>query len=168
MSISTVNDLFLHTLKDVYYAEKRILKGLPDMIEAVEHDVLREALEVHREQTEGQIERIEQVFGRIGKKPSAAECPAIDGILEEAEELLEETEDEPVADAAIIASAQAVEHYEIARYRSLVMWANQLGLPEAAELLQQSLDEEQAADDKLVALAAEAKADIEEPAEETH
>jgi ferritin-like metal-binding protein YciE len=155
MQIATLNDLFLHTLKDIHYAETKILKALPSMIKAAEHDELREALTTHRGETEQQIERIREVFSLLGKKPGSEECEAINGILEEGKGVLEDVTG-PAVNLGIIASAQAVEHYEIVRYRSLVGWAHSLGMKDAAQLLQQSLDEELSADDKLVAIGAEA------------
>jgi ferritin-like metal-binding protein YciE len=155
MSIENLHELFVHTLKDIHYAENRIYKSLPKMAKAVDDAALKKALEQHRTETEGQIERLRQVFGLLDMKPGSEECEAINGILQEGESMMEETEDSPMADSAVIASGQAVEHYEMVRYRSLVMWAGTLGLKEAVPLLQQSLDEEQRADETLLKLAAQ-------------
>jgi ferritin-like metal-binding protein YciE len=153
MKIHTLEDMFLHTLKDIHYAEVKILKSLPKMIEAANDVGLKEALVAHKDETEGQIERIKGVFAMLEKRPSAVECEAINGIIEEAEGIIEDTEGSDMRDAAVIASGQAVEHYEIVRYRSLVQWADELNMPEASNLLKQSLLEEEAADEKLVSLA---------------
>lgn len=154
MKITTLHDMFIHTLKDIHYAETKILKALPKMIKAAQNADLTEALVAHKAETEGQIERIKQVFGLLGMKPGAVECEAINGILKEAEGMLEDTAGQPMCDTGVIASGQAVEHYEIVRYRSLVMWAGALGMEKAAEWLQLSLDEERAADEKLSLFAA--------------
>ena len=154
MSISNLNDLFVHTLRDMHYAEAKVLKSLPKMIEAAEDDELKAALRKHRVETEGQIDRLKQVFKLIDEKVGSEECDAINGILEEADGVLDDTEGSPVRDDAVIASAQAVEHYEIVRYRSLVMWAGALKHADAIPLLQQSLDEERRADETLTQFAA--------------
>lgn len=151
--IKTMDDLFLHTLQDIYYAENQIAKSLPDMISKATDSQLREGLEMHLEETRGQILRLEQVFEMHGETPRGVDCPAIDGILEEADEVAGEVEDKKVLDAAIIASAQAVEHYEITRYGTLVAWAKQMGREDCASVLQQTLDEEKATDVKLTAMA---------------
>jgi len=153
--IKTMDDLFVHQLQDVYYAEKQIHKSLPKMIEKATDAKLRQGLEAHRAETEGHIKRLEQVFKQHGAEVKAVNCPAIDGILKEADEVAGEVADKQVLDAAIIAAAQAVEHYEITRYGTLAAWAKQLGRPDCAALLQQNLDEEYAADDKLSKLAEE-------------
>jgi len=139
----SLQDLFVNLLKDMYFAEKQILKTLPKMAKKADSDELRQAFEHHFKETEGQVERLEQVFGLRGLKPSAKTCPAIEGILEEGE----------VLDAGMIADAQAVEHYEIARYGTLIAWANQLGMPDAARLFQQNIDQEYNADMLLTDLA---------------
>lgn len=139
----SLQDLFVNLLKDMYFAEKQILKALPKMAKKADSDELRQAFEHHFKETEGQVERLEQVFGLCGLKPSAKTCPAIEGILEEGE----------VLDAGMIADAQAVEHYEIARYGTLIAWANQLGMPDAARLFQQNIDQEYNADMLLTDLA---------------
>jgi ferritin-like metal-binding protein YciE len=153
MSIENLHELFVHTLKDIHYAENKIYKSLPKMAKAVDDADLKQALEEHRTETEGQIERLKQVFKILDMKPGSEECDAINGILEEGEGIMEETKDGPMSDCAVITSGQAVEHYEMVRYRSLVMWAGTLGLEEAVPLLQQSLDEEMRADEKLLKFA---------------
>jgi ferritin-like metal-binding protein YciE len=151
--IQTMDDLFLHTLQDIYYAENKIVKSLPDMIDNAGNEALKHGLQVHLRETAGHVQRLEQVFKSIGQSPRSVNCPAIDGILEEAEEITGEVEDNDVLDAAIIAAGQAVEHYEITRYGSLIAWAKQLGHSDAARLLEQTLSEEKAADNKLTSLA---------------
>lgn len=151
--IKTMDDLFVHTLQDIYYAEQQIHKSLPKMIEKATEPALKQGLEAHRGETAGHIKRLEQVFKQHGAEVKAVNCPAIDGILEEADELAGEIADKKVLDAGIIAAAQAVEHYEITRYGTLVAWAKQLGRADCAALLQQNLDEEFAADGKLTKLA---------------
>ncbi|MFC5391595.1 ferritin-like domain-containing protein [Bosea vestrisii] len=151
--IKTMDDLFVHQLQDIYYAEKQIRKALPTMIEKATDTQLRSGLQAHLGETEGHIRRLEQVFQQHGVEPKGTDCPAIDGILEEADEVTGEVEDKKVLDAAIIAAAQAVEHYEITRYGTLTAWAKQLGREDCAALLQQNLDEEHAADSKLTKLA---------------
>ncbi|ADZ72584.1 ferritin-like domain-containing protein [Polymorphum gilvum] len=153
MTIKTLDDLFLHTLKDVYFAENHITKALPKMIRKAGDDKLRKLFEDHLEETKGQIERLEKVFKSLDEKPAGEECPAIEGITEEAEELMGEIKDAETLDAAMIAAAQAVEHYEITRYGTLVTWAKQLGHDEAAKLLGETLDQEYSADKKLSKLA---------------
>lgn len=151
--IKTMDDLFVHTLQDIYYAEKQIFKSLPKMIEKASDAKLKQGLEMHRGETEGHIARLEQVFRQHGAEAKGVTCPAIDGILKEADELAGDVADKQVLDAAIIAAAQAVEHYEITRYGTLTAWAKQLGRNDCAALLQQNLDEEFAADGKLTELA---------------
>ncbi|WP_332692044.1 YciE/YciF ferroxidase family protein [Bosea sp. (in: a-proteobacteria)] len=151
--IKTMDDLFVHQLQDVYYAEKQIHKALPKMIEKATDTQLKQGLEAHRGETEGHIRRLEQVFKQHGIEAKGVDCPAIDGILKEADEMTGEVADKQVLDAAIIAAAQAVEHYEITRYGTLTAWAKQLGREDCAALLQQNLDEEHAADGKLTKLA---------------
>lgn len=151
--IKTMDDLFVHTLQDIYYAEKQIHKSLPKMIDKATDPQLKQGLVTHRGETEGHIKRLEQVFIQHGAEAKGVDCPAIDGILEEADEVLGEVADKQVVDAAIIACAQAVEHYEITRYGTLAAWAKQLGRNDCATLLQQNLDEEFAADKKLTKLA---------------
>lgn len=152
-NIETLDDLFVHMLQDIYYAEQKILKSLPGMIDKATDKSLREGLEKHRRETEGHVRRVEQVFDLHGRTPKAVDCPAIDGIIKEADETSGEIADKSVLDAALIAGAQAVEHYEITRYGTLVAWAKELGRDDCAKLLQENLDEEYAADDNLTALA---------------
>ena len=149
----SLEDLFVHLLKDIYYAEKQILKALPKMAKKADSDELREAFEHHLEETRGQVERLEQVFALCDLKPTAKSCPAIKGILEEGEEDMKEAKDPDVLDAGMIADAQAVEHYEIARYGTMIAWAEQLGMKEAVALLQQTLEQEYNADRLLTELA---------------
>jgi ferritin-like metal-binding protein YciE len=151
--IKTMNDLFLHQLQDVYYAENQITKALPEMIDKATDPTLKQGFKTHLTETEGQIKRLEQVFKLLGQDVKGVDCPAIDGLIEEAEEVIGETEDKEVLDAALIAAAQAVEHYEIARYGTLIAWAQQLGRDDAAGILQKTLDEEKATDKKLTTLA---------------
>jgi ferritin-like metal-binding protein YciE len=151
--IKTMDDLFVHTLRDIYYAEKQIVKSLPDMIEKATDAQLKQGFQSHLRETENQVKRLEQVFKLHGEEAKGVDCPAIDGIIEEAEEIAGEVEDKTVLDAALIAAAQAVEHYEITRYGSLVAWATALGRNDCATLLKQNLDEEKATDKKLTALA---------------
>jgi ferritin-like metal-binding protein YciE len=153
MSEKDLNDLFVDTLKDIYYAEKQIYKSLPKMAKAAASDQLREAFEKHHDETEGQIERLEKIFELLGKPARGKKCDAIEGILDEGKEVMDEYEDTPALDAGLLAAAQAVEHYEISRYGTLVAWANQLGRSDCANLLQQNLEEEKATDKKLTAMA---------------
>lgn len=152
MAIESMQDLFLHTVKDIYFAENQILKALPKMSAAANSAELKDAFDSHLLETEGHVERLKQVFELLGEKPAGEECPAIEGIIEESEELMEEIEDANTLDAALIAAAQAVEHYEITRYGTLVSWAGELGLDEVAALLLETLEEEHAADAKLTDL----------------
>jgi ferritin-like metal-binding protein YciE len=151
--IKTLDDLFVHTLRDIYYAENQILQSLPEMIEKATNAQLKQGFETHLRETEGQIKRLEQVFKMHGQTVKGIDCPAIDGILKEAREVSGEVADKEVLDAALIASAQAVEHYEITRYGTLTAWAKQLGRDDCAALLHQNLQEEEATDQKLTALA---------------
>jgi ferritin-like metal-binding protein YciE len=151
--IKTMDDLFVHTLRDIYYAENQIVKSLPDMIEKADDPQLKQGLQTHLRETENHVKRLDQVFRLHGVEAKGVDCPAIDGIIEEAEDVAGEVDDKAVLDAAIIAAAQAVEHYEITRYGSLIAWATQLGRNDCASLLEQNLDEEKAADKKLTALA---------------
>lgn len=151
--IATMDDLFVHTLRDIYYAEHQIKKALPDMIEKATSPELKNGFETHLGETEGHIQRLKQVFKLHGVEEKGVTCPAIDGILEEANDVAGEVDDKQVLDAALIAAAQAVEHYEITRYGTLVAWAKQLGRDDCAALLQQNLDEEDATDKKLTKLA---------------
>jgi len=149
----TLDDLFLHTLKDIYYAERKILKNLPRMAKATESEELKQAFETHREETQGQIERIEQVFEMLGKRASGKTCEAINGILEEGEGIMEDFGESEALDAGILAAAQAVEHYEIVRYGTLKTWAQELGMQNAVKLLDQNLQEEKKTDTLLTQLA---------------
>lgn len=151
--IETLHDLFLHQLQDVYYAENQITKALPKMIDKATDPALKQGFETHLNETAGQIERLEQAFESLGEKPKAVSCPAIDGIIKEANEVAGEVADKQVLDAALIASAQAVEHYEITRYGTLIAWARQLGYAAAADLFEATLQEEVATDEKLTKLA---------------
>lgn len=151
--IKTMDDLFVHTLRDIYYAEKQILKNLPRMIEKATSAELRNGFETHLRETEGHVSRLERVFQLHGVEAKGVNCPAIDGILKEADEIAGEVEDKQVLDAALVAAAQAVEHYEMTRYGTLVAWAKKLGRSDCAALLQQTLDEEKATDRKLTDLA---------------
>jgi ferritin-like metal-binding protein YciE len=152
--IKTFDDLFLHTLKDVYYAERQILKALPKMAKAAEDPALRDAFMLHREQTQQQVERLQQVFEALGKRAQGVTCEAINGLIEESEELLEEApEPSPVRDAGLIASAQAIEHYEMARYGSLSAWAKQAGKADIVALLEETLAEEKQTDALLTKMA---------------
>ena len=151
--IQTMDDLFVHTLRDVYYAEQKIVNSLPKMIEKASSTGLREGFETHLEETRGHVDRLERVFEMHGAEAKAVDCPAIDGIVREAEQVAGEVGDENVLDAALAAAAQAVEHYEISRYGSLVAWAKELGREDCAKLLQQTLEEEKATDEKLTKLA---------------
>lgn len=151
--IETMDDLFVHTLKDIYYAENQIVKALPDMIEKATDPQLKQGFQSHLAETKNHVKRVEQVFKMHGVEVEGVDCPAIDGILEEADDVAGEVDDKKVLDAALIAAAQAVEHYEMTRYGTLVAWAKQLGRNDCASLLQQNLDEEKAADKKLTSLA---------------
>ncbi len=151
--IHTMDDLFLHTLQDIYYAENQIVKALPEMIEKATDKQLAQGFKTHLEETKGQVKRLEQVFKLLGKAPQGVDCPAIDGLIEEAEDVAGDIDDKQVLDAALIGAAQAVEHYEIARYGTLMAWAKTLGHQDAIRLLKQNLDEEKAADEKLSKMA---------------
>ena len=153
MAQKTLDTLFYDTLKDIYYAERKILRSLPKMARAAQSDTLKAAFEKHKEQTEGQIERLQQVFEIIGKAPRGKTCEAIDGIIGEGEEIIEEYKDTPALDAGLLAAAQAVEHYEITRYGTLKRWAGVLGLDEAVKLLDETLQEESRTDEDLTAIA---------------
>ena len=148
-----LDDLFHDTLKDIYYAEKKILTTLPKMARAARSDELKAAFEKHRVETEGQVGRLQQVFAIIGKKPVGKTCDAIVGITEEGAEIMSDYKGSPALDAGLLAAAQAVEHYEISRYGTLRTWAEELGFSDAAELLEQTLEEEKATDEALTELA---------------
>jgi ferritin-like metal-binding protein YciE len=149
----TLDDLFLDTLKDIYYAEKQIVKALPKMAKAASSPQLKAGFEQHLEETEGQIERLEQVFELLGKPARGKTCDAILGILEEGKSIMDEYKGTVALDAGLVAAAQAVEHYEIARYGTLKTWAQQLGMKEAVSLLDATLKEEEATDKKLSQVA---------------
>ena len=151
--IKSMDDLFVHTLRDIFYAENQIVKALPEMIEKADDPSLQQAFKSHLGETKNHVKRLEQVFKLHGAEASGVDCPAIDGIIDEAEDVAGEVDDKRVLDAALIAAAQAVEHYEMTRYGTLVAWAKQLGRNDCATLLQQNLDEEKAADTKLNKLA---------------
>jgi ferritin-like metal-binding protein YciE len=146
-------DLFHDTLKDIYFAEKKILAALPKMAKAAQNEELSAAFEKHETETEGQVERLEQVFAEIGEKPQGKSCAAIMGILDEGKEIMEEYKGSPALDAGLLAAAQAVEHYEISRYGTLCTWAEQLGHEKAVKLLGENLDEEETTDEALSELA---------------
>ena len=146
-------DLFQDTLKDIYFAEKKILAALPKMVKAAQSSELKSAFQKHHTETEGQVDRLEQVFAEIGVKPTGKTCDAIMGILEEGKSIIEDYKGAPALDAGLIAAAQAVEHYEIARYGMLKTWATQLGYDDAAKLLSQTLEEEKKTDELLTKIA---------------
>ena len=148
-----LDELFHDTLKDVYFAEKKILTTLPKMAKAAQNDDLKAAFEKHRRETEGQVKRLEQVFAIIGKKPQGKTCEALMGIVKEGEEIGDEYKDSPALDAGLLAVAQAVEHYEISRYGTLKAWAKELGHEDAATLLDETLEEEKNTDAALTELA---------------
>jgi len=145
--------LFEHFLKDIYYAENQITKALPKMAKKADSSKLKKAFEDHLEETRGQIENLKEVFKMLDMKAEGEECPAIEGIIEEGEHIMKDCKDADACDAGMIACAQAVEHYEITRYGTLVAWAKRLGHEDAASLLQENLDQEYAADEKLDSLA---------------
>ena len=166
--IETLDDLFVHTLQDIYYAEHQITKALPKMVEKATDPELKAGFEKHLRETEGQIARLERVFDMHGQEPKQVDCPAIDGIIEEANEIAGDVADKAVLDAALIAAAQAVEHYEITRYGTLIAWAKQLGRSDCAAVLAETLNEEKTTDETLTRMAesrANAKAEaVTEPA----
>jgi ferritin-like metal-binding protein YciE len=151
--IKTLDDLFVHTLRDIYYAEQQITQALPDMVAKATDTRLKQGFQAHLGETKNHVKRLEQVFKMHGVDAKGVDCPAIDGILDEANDVAGEVDDKHVLDAALIAAAQAVEHYEMTRYGTLIAWAKQLGRADCAAVLQQTLDEEMAADTKLTALA---------------
>ena len=151
--IKSMEDLFLHTLQDVYYAENQIVKSLPKMIEKSTNRELASGLRNHLAETEQQVSRLDQVFKTLGQTPKGTDCPAMDGLIKEADDVAGEIEDKKVLDAAIIASAQAIEHYEISRYGTLIAWAEELGHDKVIRFLRANLKEEKAADKKLNTLA---------------
>jgi ferritin-like metal-binding protein YciE len=149
----TLEELFHDTLKDIYYAEKKIITALPKLAKAAQAPELKSAFEKHRRETEGQVARLEQVFGMIEKKPQGKKCPAIDGLVEEGQEIMKGYKGAPALDSGLLAGAQAVEHYEISRYGTLRTWAQELGLREAVGLLEATLTEEKKTDETLTAIA---------------
>jgi ferritin-like metal-binding protein YciE len=151
--IKTMDDLVLHQLQDVYYAEQQITKALPKLIDKATNRDLTQGLRTHLEETRNQIDRLDQVFKKLGKKPQGTDCPAIDGLIKEADHLIGEVDDKQVLDAAIIGAAQAVEHYEIARYGTIIAWAEESGHDEIVRLLNTNLNEEKAANTKLTTIA---------------
>jgi len=153
MASKTLDDLFYETLKDIYYAERQIVKALPKMARAAQDPKLKAAFTKHKEETDGQIERLQQVFEIIGKRPRGKTCDAIEGILSEGEEIMEEFKGTSALDAGLLAAAQAVEHYEISRYGTFRAWASQLGYKDAVTLLEQTLAEESKTDEALSSLA---------------
>ena len=153
MATKTLEDLFIDGVKDIYYAERKIISALKKMNRGAQSQDLKSAFELHLEETEGQVERLVQVFEMLGKPARGKTCPAIDGIIEEGMEILEEFKDSPALDAGLLAAAQAVEHYEISRYGTLRNWARELGKDDVAELLEQTLAEEEKTDQTLTQLA---------------
>jgi ferritin-like metal-binding protein YciE len=151
--IKTMEDLFVHQLRDIYYAEKQITKALPEMIKKASDPQLKQGFQTHLRETENHVKRLDQVFELLGKKASGVDCPAIDGIVEEADDVAGEVENKSVLDAALVAAAQAVEHYEMTRYGTLIAWAKELGHANVVPLLNQTLDEEKATDKRLTAVA---------------
>ena len=153
MAVKTLHDLFHETLKDIYYAEKKLVKTLPKMAKKASAPELKKAIEGHLKETEGHVGRLEEVFEAMDKRLVAKKCEALEGLLKEADEVMAEIEDAETRDAAIISSAQTVEHYEMARYGTLAAWARELGMDGAAKLLEATLSEERAADEKLSGVA---------------
>jgi len=153
MTEKDLSALFLETLKDIYYAEKQIFRALPKMAKAAQSDDLRAAFEKHHTETEGQIERLEEVFELLGKPARGKKCDAIEGILDEGKEIMDEFKNTPALDPGLLAAAQAVEHYEISRYGTLKAWATKLSMTKAAKLLDETLSEEKKTDDALSKLA---------------
>ncbi|HET7124290.1 MAG TPA: ferritin-like domain-containing protein [Bradyrhizobium sp.] len=151
--IKTMNDLFVHQLQDIYYAEKQLVKALPKMAEKATDQQLKQGFLTHLDETKTHVQRVEQVFQMHGAEAKAIDCPAIDGIIKETSQITGEIADKAVLDAALIDAAQAAEHYEITRYGSLIAWAKQLGRNDCASVLQKTLEEEKATDKKLTALA---------------
>jgi ferritin-like metal-binding protein YciE len=151
--IKSLNDLFVHTLRDIYYAENQIVKSLPDLMEKASDPGLKRGFKIHLDETQNHVARLEEVFRMHGTEVEGVDCPAIDGIIEEADDVVGEVGDKGVMDAALIAAAQAVEHYEITRYGLLIAWAKQLGRSDCAAILQRTLDEEKAIDKKLTDMA---------------
>ena len=153
MKVENLSDLFVHTLKDIYFAENQIIKALPKMAKAADSKELARAFDNHLEETKEQVARLDEVFKLLGKRAEGEKCPAIEGILKEGEDLMKHIKDPDTRDAAMLAAAQAVEHYEITRYGTLIAWGELLDLPDAVKLLSMTLKEEYGADDKLSKLA---------------
>jgi len=153
MKVENLSDLFVHTLKDIYFAENQIIKALPKMAKAADSKELARAFDNHLEETKEQVARLDQIFKLLGKRAEGEKCPAIEGILKEGEDLMKHIKDPDTRDAAMLAAAQAVEHYEITRYGTLIAWGELLDLPDAVKLLSITLKEEYGADDKLSKLA---------------
>jgi ferritin-like metal-binding protein YciE len=151
--IKTMEDLFLHQLEDIYYAEQQLTKAIPKMAEMATNADLKAGLQSHLIDTRNQIERLDKVFAKLGQKPKGTDCPAIDGLIKEADETAGEIQDKAVLDAAIVANSQAVEHYEMSRYGTLIAWAEELGHDDVVRLLTTNLNEEKAANTKLNTLA---------------
>lgn len=151
--VLTMDDLFVHALRDIYYAENRIVKLLPGMVDKASDPRLKQALTSHLGETENHILRLQDVFRMYGAEVKGVDCPAFDGLIEEADDVADEVEDSKVLDAALIAAVQAIEHYEIARYGSLIAWAKELAREDCAGVLEKNLAEEKAADRKLTAMA---------------
>lgn len=151
--ITSLDDLFMHTLQDMYYAENQIAKNLPTMVEKANDPQLKQGFQTHLTETQNQLKRLDQVFQALGESPKGVTCQAMDGILAEAKEVMSDVADTDVADAAMLSSAQAVEHYEITRYGTLIALARQLGKTQCVGPLEQNLEEEKATDKKLTALA---------------
>lgn len=151
--IQTMEDLYLHTLEDIYYAEQQIEKALPKMIDKASAGPLRDGFESHLKETKGHIKRLEEVFHLLGETPKGTTCPAIDGIIKEANEISKDVGDTSVLDAALAAAAQAVEHYEMTRYGTLIAWSQEMGRKDCAEILNKTLSEEKAADKALTRIA---------------
>jgi ferritin-like metal-binding protein YciE len=147
--IKTMDDLLLHGLKDIYYAENQIVRSLPKLIDKATNRELTKGLSDHLEETKNQIARLDQVFKKLGQQPQGVQCPAIDGLISEADDVAGEVADKQVLDAAVIGAALSVEHYEIARYGTLIAWADELGRDDVVRLLTTNLNEEKAADKKL-------------------
>ncbi len=153
MSIKSIDDLFLHGVKDLFYAEKKLVQTLPKMAKKANSAELKQAIEQHLAETQDQVERLERIFELLDETPRGKKCPAMDGLIAEGKEIMEEAEDDDVLDAGMLAAAQAVEHYEIARYGTLIAWGEVLGMGEAVQLLKESLKEEKNADKLLSSLA---------------
>ena len=149
MALTSLRDLFVHTLKDVYYAEKQLVKALPQMADKAESTKLADAFRSHAKETQGHVDRLEEVFDLLGEKASGVKCHAIEGIIKEAHEIMDDCDDADTLDAGLIAAAQAAEHYEITRYGTLASWAETLGETDALHLLRDTLDEEKDADSRL-------------------